>query len=128
VALDESDEKLFADRLFQAASVLDKLIADKHKVYVHCCAGVTRGPTMAIVYLALMMKVKDWQNTQKVEKLVHDAHPVAHPNMKAVAKTLQEYQWFRDQLLEEARRKKEEEERRRRELEAERQRREKIWK
>ena len=30
------------------------------QVYLNCTAGVSRGPTLMIVYLALFIKHKDW--------------------------------------------------------------------
>jgi protein-tyrosine phosphatase len=92
---DSLPEKEYCDQLFQAASVLDQLISQgKHKVYVHCCSGVTRGPTLAVVYLCLFLKVQQWQSIFEVEKLVRQAHPVAVVNMKAVARAVKEYKWY----------------------------------
>lgn len=58
---DDSPEDM-ADKLFQACLILNDIINNKgHKVYVHCLTGVTRSPTLILLFLCLYT----FQNTPK---------------------------------------------------------------
>lgn len=70
-----SDDSLegMADKLFQACLILNDIINNKgHKVYVHCLTGVTRSPTLILLFLCLYT----YQNTPKsqIPSLQHLKH------------------------------------------------------
>ena len=52
-------ENEYVRDLFRAVQKLNELInVKKHHVYLHCSAGVSRAPTLFIIYLALYIKHK----------------------------------------------------------------------
>jgi protein-tyrosine phosphatase len=58
---DESIEEM-ADNMFQACLILDDIINNQgHKVYVQCLTGVTKSPTLILLFLCLYK----YQNTGK---------------------------------------------------------------
>ena len=57
----------YADKLFQAVQVLYRMRDEEgHKVFLHCTTGVSRGPTLMLVYMALYIKTKDWNNMDSI--------------------------------------------------------------
>ena len=43
----------FVSKAGSGVSMLNKLIMEKRKVYIHCSAGIYRSPQMIVLYLAL---------------------------------------------------------------------------
>jgi protein-tyrosine phosphatase len=76
--------------LLEAAQQLNNLFENQNhkKIYLHCNSGMTRAPTVAIVFLCLFCKVKCWQNPVEVYKLFKSYRSTCFPNMKAVLKTV----------------------------------------
>lgn len=59
--VDDSDESMVYDQLFQASLKLNEMIQDEQqRVFVHCTSGIVRAPTLVIIYLCLFMKHKEW--------------------------------------------------------------------
>lgn len=54
VPVRDFDPDHLRDRLPECVRVLDELLRDGHKVYVHCSAGINRSPTTVIAYLHWM--------------------------------------------------------------------------
>ena len=113
----------YCDNLFRAAKELDKLvrkckIRDGQAVFVHDTNAVTEGPALIIVYLALFLAHKDWEDIYALEKFVKMYDKRAMPNMRIVKMTIEKYKKFQEEMRDRLRR--EEEERRRAELEAQR--------
>jgi protein-tyrosine phosphatase len=54
------------------------------EVYVHCTTGVSRAPTLIIVYLAVYCRHRKWNDLPALKNFVTDNHPNAFPNMVAV--------------------------------------------
>ena len=50
------------DKLLDAAKLLNKINSDLkgQKVFINCESGMTRGPTLVILYLCLFCKVDFW--------------------------------------------------------------------
>lgn len=45
------DKDILAEKLNGGITLLDEILAKRHKVYLHCNAGLNRSPTMAIAFL-----------------------------------------------------------------------------
>ena len=58
------------------------------KVYIHDTSSATRAPMVAITYLCLYMKHKDWKNFQNVESYIKSQHNYSTPNVPVILKTL----------------------------------------
>ena len=74
--------------LFDACKYLDEILMTHRKVYVHCTSGMTRAPTLVILYLCLYCKVQSWNDPISTYKFFKRNRDVCFPNMRAVFKTL----------------------------------------
>ena len=70
--------------------MIDELVSQGKKVYVHDVASATRAPSAAIVYKYLYMQPKEWPNVETVEKEVERDHDYSTPNMHIVRKAIKE--------------------------------------
>ncbi|CAM6003270.1 unnamed protein product [Sphagnum balticum] len=64
----------------RAVGVLDKLIKDDRKVYLHCTAGVGRSPSVAVAYYYWI----EGKNLNAAYAFVKSRRPVSHPNTGAI--------------------------------------------
>ena len=95
VPVTDEDPEDYADDLFDAAQVLHDLIDVKgHKVYLHDITGVSRAPTLYLVYLALYKKSNLPLNDMARE--LKKQYPVSTPNMKMIEQVLDFNQAFLD--------------------------------
>ena len=62
---------------------------DEQEVFLHCTTGISRAPTLVIVYLALFLRHKNWDNLNDLEAFVKSAFPQASPNMDAAQKCVE---------------------------------------
>lgn len=115
------DENQYCNDLFRAALQLHDLRDIKgQQVYLNCTAGVSRGPTLMIVYLALFIKHKEWQNVEELYQYIENQYRWQDANLKIAAMVIERNKDFQDKQYQLY---LEEEERKRREAEeAERQR------
>lgn len=44
------------------------------RVFINCTAGVSRGPTLLVVYLALFIKHKNWKDIDAIYQFVEDQY------------------------------------------------------
>jgi len=51
-------------------------------VFVNCTAGVSRGPTLMVVYLALFIKHKKWEDIDAIYQTVEDHYRWQDANVK----------------------------------------------
>ena len=58
-------------------------------VYIHCTSGISRAPTVVMVYLCLFKRVKQWQNPYYVAQFVKAFHLNSSPNMRAVQRVVE---------------------------------------
>ena len=76
-------EDEYAQQLFEAVQILHKMKdVEKHKVFVHCSAGISRGPTLLIVYLSLYLKLNVSENVQQVMDYVESEFIWEDANLK----------------------------------------------
>ena len=68
-------EAEYCDDLFRAAMKLYELRDVQGKnVYVNCTAGVSRAPTLVIVYFALFIKHKSWASVEELYNFVESEY------------------------------------------------------
>ena len=85
------------DQLFVAAQYLDDMINDKGlRVFVHCATGITRAPTLAIIYLALTKRHKDWKDPKKLESAIRKSHIDSFPNFAVAERVVKDNKDFQD--------------------------------
>ena len=73
------------NKLFDAVNALSKLITNKHKVYVHCTAGVNRSPLTVLGYMCFVQKMSmfDAFNFLRIQR------PVCEPYLEVIDFCLQ---------------------------------------
>jgi hypothetical protein len=75
----------YVNDLIQAASQLDKMINEMGEiVFIHCTTGISRAPTLFIVYLAIYCRHKLWEKPDALAAFVLEEFPWSSPNMQAV--------------------------------------------
>ncbi|MFZ0257152.1 MAG: dual specificity protein phosphatase family protein [Gammaproteobacteria bacterium] len=62
-------------RLADAVRALHRLLDAKHRVYVHCTAGINRAPLTVLTYLTFV----EGMTIEEAMRLIHDARPEAAP-------------------------------------------------
>ena len=79
-----------AEKLLEAVKVLDVMRKQlgNQKIFVHCTAGMTRSPTLVILYLCLYCQVDFWKSPVDVYKYVKEYHSISYPNMKAIFRVI----------------------------------------
>ena len=112
-------EEEYMEQLFEASLHLHDLI-DKQgfHVYLHCSAGVSRGPTLAMVYLALFMKHKYWNNLKELKQWIKQQYLLSAANVPIAEKVIEHNKEF--QMQQKLNFEDDEEKRRREAAEAER--------
>jgi protein-tyrosine phosphatase len=59
--IDDLDEKNYAKEIFAATQYLFDMRKNKGlKVFINCKTGISRSPTVAMAFLALYKRVKNW--------------------------------------------------------------------
>lgn len=85
----------YCNQLFTAAQILHNLVSnEKRKVFLHCTAGVSRGPTLMIVYLSLYLKHKDWDNLDKIYDYVEAEFEWQDANITVAKKVIEQNKAF----------------------------------
>ena len=80
-----------------AAKELDDLIATKGiNVYMYDTTAISRAPTVALSYLCLCKRRKNWQDLDKCEEHLKSCHPIGCPNIRMVKKCIEENSFFQD--------------------------------
>lgn len=88
--LDDNNEDEYCASLFVVAQHLNNMINNLGlNVYVHCSSGICRAPAVALVYLCLFKRVKQWQNPYYVAQFVKAFHVNSCPNMRAVQRVVE---------------------------------------
>jgi protein-tyrosine phosphatase len=66
----------YADGLFRGAIKLNQLKKQykDDEIFVHCTAGVSRGPTLMIVYMALFIKNRRWRSVEDLYEYLEDIY------------------------------------------------------
>lgn len=88
--LSDNNEDDYCANLFMVAQHLNNMINNMGlTVYIHCTSGISRAPTVVLVYLCLFKRVKQWQNPYSVAQLVKAFHLNSSPNMRAVKRVVE---------------------------------------
>lgn len=74
------NNKDFLTKSGKAVRLLESLIRQGHKVYVHCSAGVYRSPQIVVLYLMLIKKI----TSEEAVEFVKQKHPFARPNQRLI--------------------------------------------
>ena len=97
--------------LFKAAVQLDELINGQGlHVFVHCFTGISRSPTLILLYWALFLRHPQWNDIPALEKDLISQIEDANPNTPIVEAVIMRNLGFQDQQR--IKREEEEEERR----------------
>jgi len=79
--VDDVDEEEYALQVFQAALVLDEIVGKGHNVYLHCAKGISRGPTLLVIYMALFLRHPQWYSHDDIAADIKDQYALSDPNM-----------------------------------------------
>ena len=61
---DIDDRTYFDDLLRVVVRLHEKKTEHKGEIFIHCSSGVSRSPTLLLVYLALYIKHKHWRSVE----------------------------------------------------------------
>lgn len=81
-------EDEYCYELFNQAKELSKIINPPQLAYIHCSSGVTRAPTLTLVYLCLFKKIEQWKVLQNACKYLMNFSPEILPNLKVVQRVI----------------------------------------
>jgi len=84
--INDFDEEDLGNKIVEPIKRLNELLNDKHKVYVHCNAGVCRAPSAVLGYLCHYQGM----SIEGALGQIRIARPIANPYKKAVEKALRE--------------------------------------
>lgn len=94
-AVSDEDEDVYAEQLFHAAQHLYDLVDLKgHRVFLHDSTGVSRAPTLFLVYQSLFMKTN--QSVPDQYKDLKKIYPLATPNFRMIQRMLDDNKSFLD--------------------------------
>ena len=61
--ISDINERDYIEYLYKGACFINDFVENKnHKLFVHCTTGVSRGPTLILVYLSLFCKHENYDN------------------------------------------------------------------
>jgi hypothetical protein len=107
----DSEEEEYCSDLFKAVVELDNLINKQGQhVFVHCFTGISRSPTLIILYWAMFLRHQDWDDVALLQKYLMSVYDLSHPNLEVIEQIIrlnsnfQNEQKIRNQEEDEARR------------------------
>ena len=75
--------------MFKAAIELEDLINAKGQhVYLHCNTGISRSPTLLLVYWALFLRHDCWDDPDEMAAFIKQNYELSMPNMKVVKQVI----------------------------------------
>ena len=81
----DNQQEDYARTLFNAAIELDNLVnTQKQHVFVHCFTGISRTPTLIVLYWALFLRHEYWSDINELENDIIANYELANPNMEMV--------------------------------------------
>lgn len=83
---------------FRAACELDKLINEQGQhVFVHCFTGISRAPTLVVLYWALFLRHEKWNDPGELARYLKGQYDLSHPNLEMVQTVVEGNQIFQNQ-------------------------------
>ena len=96
--LKDFEEGEYCFDLFRIAQKIHHIVdVERQSLLIHCSSGITRSPTLALVYLCLFKKIEHWKNPHGSFSYLKDSCKEICPNMKAVERTLKHNHGFQQQ-------------------------------
>ena len=80
--------------LFVASKELKRVISPNNAVYLHCSSGVTRAPTLAIIFLCLFKLIEPWRHLEASFRYLQNFNKEIAPNLKVVQRVLDQNSSF----------------------------------
>lgn len=75
--------------------MLDEMInTNKLRVFLNCTNGVSRAPTLAVLYLTLFVRHEKWDNLEELERYVKRFYPMANANLDIIERIIDEHSEF----------------------------------
>jgi len=82
---------------FRAVCELDKMINEQGQhVFVHCFTGISRAPTLIILYFALFLRHEKWNDIGELAKYLESQYDLSHPNLEIVQSIIDNNQLFQN--------------------------------
>jgi len=95
----DADEEDYGDDLFNAACAMNNMVEKGYTVYVHDTNGVSRVSTLILIYIALFLRHKQWNNIPALQQYLKVQYPQGHPNMEMVNQVIEDNKDFQQQQL-----------------------------
>jgi protein-tyrosine phosphatase len=93
--IEEHNEKELKMKVFAASQYLNDMVNNKgHRVYIHCSAGITRAPTVVLLYLCLFKRHKSWRDIDQVDQYLSSHYVVSYPNRQLVSQIIKDNHEF----------------------------------
>lgn len=61
IPIKDEFEDDYCYELFSAAKEINRVCSSSSMVYVHCGSGVSRAPTLSLVFLCIFKKIENWK-------------------------------------------------------------------
>jgi protein-tyrosine phosphatase len=91
--LDDFEDQ-YARELFRSACTLNDLIKQGHRVFMNCTAGVSRAPTVMLVYLALFIRHEKWEDIEALYQYIEFHYRWQDANMKIAKLVIEQHKEF----------------------------------
>jgi predicted protein tyrosine phosphatase len=82
-------------KIFAASQYLNDMVNNKgHRVFIHCSSGITRAPTVALLYLCLFKRHNSWRDVDQVDQYLSSHYHVSYPNRNLVSQIIKDNHEF----------------------------------
>lgn len=86
----DSNEEEYSYDLINNVREMHKYVVPNQSIYVHCCSGVTRSPTLVLTYMCIYKKIEQWKNINGAKSYMMNYCQNVLPNIKMVQKVIDE--------------------------------------
>jgi hypothetical protein len=89
------DEEIYIENLYQGALLIHDLVDTQGlKLYLHCTTGVSRGPTLLLVYFALFCKHPNYSNFDSLYSYLEEMYIWQDANINIARVVIEKYKIF----------------------------------